>query len=154
MVQKQSATKVLEDISFVVSSVKTAMVSKKLEIIEDSLAQAAYCNFYDDSIQGSVDMLVDLSGDVNLLLQPVIACLQNGNQVLLEAALLEVKRCGWNNHAIQANTVLKILGQKNKTIQVCNYLFLKMAVQSILHINFSFVGGCGESESLKTVPND
>lgn len=87
-----------------------------LEHLEDCIAEAAYLNIYDDDVDRAVEIMLDLGGNGEVILNALLQSLRVGSKSDLETALSELRRVGWD-HPFIHDSSQKIFHERNRVVQ-------------------------------------
>ena len=115
----KAARKIIDDETAVSEKLHTAIASRSLEQLEEALAQACYHNAVQEPLlKEAMSLIQELAADSEPLFESVVAAIRAGDHVRLDAHLQEVRRVGWTHTAMSSHIVTKILGLRNKIVQV------------------------------------
>jgi hypothetical protein len=117
--ERKEAVSLLIDCSNVKNKLTKAIKDRKLIDLEEAIAEAAYLNYYDDSVQEAVDVMLDLSCDPSSLTTILLEKMRNGSPSDLETVLAEIYRVGWVESPLKHDVVFRIYEERKRIVEVC-----------------------------------
>lgn len=116
--QQNDANRLLTDCATAKQNLEKALRSQSIHQIEDALAYASYLNYYDEVVQESVDVMLELGSDVISMSNALVESMRGNSLSYFDAAFAETQRVGWIHSCLHKDVVTKIFEERKRIIVV------------------------------------
>lgn len=112
-----SAIKMLDLYAQCEKKLCTAVKGTVLSQIEDSLAEAAYYNFYYPAVDDAAALIIKLGCNSQSIFSKILFGMRNGDKKMIEENVIEAKRVGFSMPAINMNIIETIIDRYQMLIE-------------------------------------